>query len=687
MSPTDSNLPDENSKGFDRPQYHYCALEDASSRIRLLRVKPASGEKDPIECSLITCDLETAPLYAAASYTWGDPESVAQIWVEGSPLPVRENCRYLLWQFRLNGGYDYYWVDAICINQQDLDERNCQVAMMWKIYARAESVLISLPGPFRDIGFLAQQLRQMEFDLTKEHAAQREEDEKGCCMFHLNANTCTAAQGENLISDLALGTYMSFGWDEEDWYSWYLKRDRNIQSRMCSAALEIQENAYWTRLWIVQEVVAARKLKLLCGPAVIMWDAIIVLFRPINTIFASQRLQHSRFEAGVKDIDIIRVGSNYESDGFDQERRLRRNQKLALEPPYTFKDKFSFTEILKRHSKRRCSDVRDRIFGILSLPRDDQKKHMPLPVNYRLDKLDLALSVMEHKHPPHSLGNLMLPAPLLSGLYENSTVFEFVQTIASALELDLTNPAMAARNLCRTRHRVDSPSIRNREWLVAENQQICRSGYTILQSECAVSLSEAEEGGLCVAVSRYNLRCDERYKAAAEAQQFIDFCDHVGLEPPMTVTFEGQMEALVPGATRAGDSLLRVRTETPGKEMTLVARPCRDDNSICAIIGQAIFVVGETGAECALPKSKSEAHAGPSFLVYCSAEDILLLMCRPWKEDPPRWTAGVVNDVQIVHDPLDESYVPGSCFESGFVRLLSRVCATETQMSTFAVQC
>ena len=76
--------------------------------------------------------------YTALSYTWGDPSDPASIALNnGHRLPITRNLEAALRQFRLRTDSVRLWVDAICINQADHDEKNLQVAMMRSIYISA----------------------------------------------------------------------------------------------------------------------------------------------------------------------------------------------------------------------------------------------------------------------------------------------------------------------------------------------------------------------------------------------------------------------------------------------------------------------------------------------------------------------------------------------------------------------
>ena len=84
----------------------------------------------------------THPAYNALSYTWGSPEKTSFIVVNGSQFPVTPNLEAAL--RRLHGTVQYLWVDAICINQDDIHERNSQVSLMRSIYKTASRVCVWL---------------------------------------------------------------------------------------------------------------------------------------------------------------------------------------------------------------------------------------------------------------------------------------------------------------------------------------------------------------------------------------------------------------------------------------------------------------------------------------------------------------------------------------------------------------
>ncbi|KAK3996633.1 heterokaryon incompatibility protein-domain-containing protein, partial [Cladorrhinum sp. PSN332] len=120
---------------------------------RLLLLQPGLfGE--PIRCNLVHKMFSTmTPIeYEAISYTWadesGDSTPSKTIYLGGCLFSVTPNCEAVLKRVRARGRLRV-WIDAVCINQHDTDERGHQVHLMPDIYSLAERVLI-YPGELSD---------------------------------------------------------------------------------------------------------------------------------------------------------------------------------------------------------------------------------------------------------------------------------------------------------------------------------------------------------------------------------------------------------------------------------------------------------------------------------------------------------------------------------------------------------
>ena len=97
-----------------------------------------------ITCKLHVVSLKDAPKYTALSYVWGSPETTRSVYLGATPFGVRYNLWALLWQYQRSGCKECLWIDALCIDQGRLEERNHQVAIMGQTFSSAELVIVWL---------------------------------------------------------------------------------------------------------------------------------------------------------------------------------------------------------------------------------------------------------------------------------------------------------------------------------------------------------------------------------------------------------------------------------------------------------------------------------------------------------------------------------------------------------------
>lgn len=131
--------------------YSYNALDKQSRAIRLLSFDLESTDR--IRCTLRTYDLPSCPPYIALSYAWGSPWHTREIVVSEQPFVVRDNLWWALKTLKIHGTPAqiddppaYFWIDAICIDQHNVEERNHQVGMMKDIFSKARWVIAWLGG-------------------------------------------------------------------------------------------------------------------------------------------------------------------------------------------------------------------------------------------------------------------------------------------------------------------------------------------------------------------------------------------------------------------------------------------------------------------------------------------------------------------------------------------------------------
>jgi hypothetical protein len=174
--------PDESPDLMSKNENLYVRQLNAHQReIRLLSFAATADVDDSIVLELCYVSLNDYPYfeYDALSYTWGNPVLESQrnesalvdclpqsfittpiqengpnvetrqsilstIWVNGQQHEVTENLFSALGRLRQIDRKHFLWVDAICINQEDLRERTDQVKLMGDIYRNAKEVLIWL---------------------------------------------------------------------------------------------------------------------------------------------------------------------------------------------------------------------------------------------------------------------------------------------------------------------------------------------------------------------------------------------------------------------------------------------------------------------------------------------------------------------------------------------------------------
>ena len=128
--------------------YGYSPLSPGSDNIRLLRLMPHKDETAPIQCELFEYSLQESSkgthLYEALSYVWGSLEPPKFISIDKHNLRVTKNLHAALSRLRDRSFERIIWVDAVCVNQTNSQERKEQVQLMAKIYSKAYSVIVWL---------------------------------------------------------------------------------------------------------------------------------------------------------------------------------------------------------------------------------------------------------------------------------------------------------------------------------------------------------------------------------------------------------------------------------------------------------------------------------------------------------------------------------------------------------------
>jgi hypothetical protein len=257
----------------DPTRYQHQPLDTKRRQVRLLTF---TGAYDTVHLEVRIFDLATAPPYRALTYTWGKPDPKFDVYLDGKAFEVRENLFAFLRKAKeKTSPIHHIWIDQICIDQSNIKERNHQVGLMSDIYSSAAIVTIWLGG--------------------------------------------------------TIGPYCDGSMQGSPYHTWdYMQRSWDLQ-----AIVNPLLDDYFTRLWIVQELLLASTIEVMIrGHAWILWDWLAY------TVLKQQ--------------DTLRfMGISQSTISLIRDRQIERAYTLGL--------------CIIRYSSNLCGDPRDKVYGFLGL--------------------------------------------------------------------------------------------------------------------------------------------------------------------------------------------------------------------------------------------------------------------------------------------------------------------------------
>ena len=140
-----------------------------NAEVRLLIISPSPDASHSLECQLRCVDMNTTPSFEALSYVWGDPEERAVFQCDGKHFSSTASLHRALVRIRPSDKPRAVWADAVCINQEDLDERAHQVTLMDRIYTQAQQVIVWLGNENEQSACTASTTLQLIFDACMAH--------------------------------------------------------------------------------------------------------------------------------------------------------------------------------------------------------------------------------------------------------------------------------------------------------------------------------------------------------------------------------------------------------------------------------------------------------------------------------------------------------------------------------------
>ncbi|KAH9212055.1 heterokaryon incompatibility protein-domain-containing protein [Leptodontidium sp. 2 PMI_412] len=262
--------------------YEQSPLENPSTFIRLIKLLPpqinspatvkSASLSAPLQCHISSVSISSVTSYTALSYTWGPPSQTHLIFISDHKFFITPSLATALEHIRHPNETVTLWIDQICINQLDFQEKSKQIPLMSQIYSQAEKVLIWL-GPasngsdilmdnFDRVGREAQAwgigsyLTKERFPEFQRIAARSDPEDEKTIAFHGICETAASTWDLKAIAE----------WRRRPWFS---------------------------RVWVVQEFCAGAQSVLHVGNSMLATD-------PRDKIFALLALANDETKLEIK---------------------------------------------------------------------------------------------------------------------------------------------------------------------------------------------------------------------------------------------------------------------------------------------------------------------------------------------------------------------------------------------------
>ena len=311
------------------PESQYDPLTQ-SMHTRIVVLHPGEDDTD-ISCHLEHVDLNKRPSYEALSYAWGDELQRKLIRCGAGRLSITASLHGALKYLRLAGNFRAIWADAICIDQQNIPERNMQVRGMAQIYASAACTVVWLGEETDNTMGAIDAFLEASRMLPHQHIAAMSpslEERTAFCVKALESNI--------------------------DWNS------------MSYLLLR----SWFRRKWIIQEVIKSRRILVMHGARHINWGIIYQVVSGLMTLGATIHIPSFSLNTGVPFAltNIVSLGTFRD----------------------TAEDDYAYAVISSRSFQ--CKDPRDHLFALYGLASDAESLGPELQPDYATDFMQLMVN-------------------------------------------------------------------------------------------------------------------------------------------------------------------------------------------------------------------------------------------------------------------------------------------------------
>ncbi|KAB8205093.1 heterokaryon incompatibility protein-domain-containing protein [Aspergillus parasiticus] len=390
-------------------------------------------------------------LSLALSYVWGRSKHSQPIYLNGFPLHLRSDSKVVC-----------LWVDAVCINQSDDEEKTEQVKMMGKIYAQSQEVVVYLGDAFPP-----------SFSQSFNHPSSTSDAIAHTITPHECYSTPALNEKDTGIvwrrqmshkDGSYLFCFIQLLADGVDMNSFMAGKDQgSLDEVMEALRLFLSAVKWWKRVWVIQEVVIASRIMILYGSMIAPWEMFV---KAANRVHGNPQMQ------------IPSLAGNDTKVLVEFSRRIRSIESIRAR--WQSPKRITLLQLLRQFSGREATDPRDKVYALLGLAKDEPT----VEPNYAASELDVfvdtALDIISRSK---SLG-------VLAGdftMKNNYALPSWVPDWSSSLEASIQS-------------RIES----------VKHYTACKNSKIYVQLEASEELSSAYQNGY-IAQSRYREVIEKSY--------------------------------------------------------------------------------------------------------------------------------------------------------------------------------
>lgn len=376
---------------------------DPTKEIRILKLLPAANDE------IITCELHPAALnsgvdYTALSYVWGNPTKTNSIQIDSHPFFVTDNLFNALRRIRAFNKDEVVslWVDAVCIDQSQLEERSQQVSLMGEIYSSCKEVLIwmgeYLPLFDEDCCVFSGTEADFEDEKWSEYlACFNSSDDAERRLESITDCSCDKSDIDILRHCMWFFRLLAEGHEYNKIPPFSLTPDTTYPNQIDRGMSWLRGRPWFKRLWTVQEAVLAPQSTMLLGPVSMPYHVLFKAYANLGTQAIPGRLpglSMSDIMAGV--IWFLKFGEPMETL---RQERVRGELSSLMQLCLQFNEHVSTEDL-------------DRVYSLLGLVSDSgtvvnymaspSSVYTQMSARYMVDSsslLPLAFSAWRLKYP------------------------------------------------------------------------------------------------------------------------------------------------------------------------------------------------------------------------------------------------------------------------------------------------